>query len=209
MSHKILMVCVAVASLLVFAPAWAQVINEILADPDAVNGDANGDGVVDVVEDEFVEIVNATGDALNIGGWTLADGFELRHTFPAGTVVLDNCSIIVFGGGTPTGDFGDAEAQVASTGSLGLNNTGDTVTLNDGAFDVASYTYDVEGGDNQSLTRDPDITGGEPLVKHSEAAGSGGTLFSAGVMVDGSPFVGCGEVTAMPIEWAALKVHFR
>lgn len=81
--------------------------------------------------------------------------------------------------------------QVSSTGQLGLNNTGDTVTLNNGAVNVASYTYGSEGGDNQSLTRDPDVTGADPLVKHSTATGSGGALFSPGTMIDGSQFPGC------------------
>ena len=35
-------------------------INEILADPDATNGDANGDGVVSSTQDEFVELVNVS-----------------------------------------------------------------------------------------------------------------------------------------------------
>jgi predicted extracellular nuclease len=58
-------------------------------------------------------------------------------------------------------------------------------------LDVASYTYGAEGGDNQSLTRNPDITGADPLVKHSVATGSGGSLFSPGKNVDGSQFGGC------------------
>ncbi|MGB5660888.1 MAG: lamin tail domain-containing protein, partial [Thermoanaerobaculia bacterium] len=166
------------------------VINEIHADPAAdLAGDANGDGVRDFSDDEFVEIVNATGAPLDLSDWTLSDGFEVRHTFPLGTVIADQCGIVVFGGGSPTGSFGSMIVQVASTGSLGLNNSGDTITLNDGVGDVVSVTYGGEGGDNQSLTRDPDITGG--FVKHSVATGSGGTLFSPGTRIDGSDFGGC------------------
>jgi len=98
---------------------------------------------------------------------------------------------VVFGGGTPTGEFGTSVVQTASSGALGLNNGGDSVTLSDGVNSAAVVSYGGEGGDNQSLTRDPDITGPEPLVKHSTATGSGGALFSPGTMIDGSNFDGC------------------
>ena len=171
------------------ASGW--VINEILADPDVVNGDANGDGMANTSEDEFVEIVNITGAEVDISGWTLSDGVSVRHTFPAGTMVRDQCAIVIFAAGAPTGTFGEAIVQTASAGQLGLNNTGDTVTLNNGSADVATYTYGAEGGDNQSLTRDPDVTGSEPLVKHTIATDAGGRLFSPGTKVNGSTFPGC------------------
>ena len=62
----------------------------------------------------------------------------------------------------PTGGFGNALVQTAATGSLGLNNGGDSLTLNDGAIDQAVAGYGSEGGDNQSLTLDPDIVGALP-----------------------------------------------
>ena len=171
-------------------PPSPLVINEILADPAAdLPGDANGDGVRDGSDDEFVEIVNNSDSDMDISGWTLSDAVGVRHTFPAGSVIPANCAIVVFGGGTPTGRFGGAVVQTASGGTLGLNNGGDTITLNDGSADRVSAAYGSEGGDNQSLTRDPDITGG--FVKHSTAAGSGGALFSPGTMIDGSSFAGC------------------
>ena len=66
------------------------VINEIHADPDAIQGDANGDGIVNVIEDEFIEIVNTTGAPVSIAGWTLSDFVGVKHTFPAGTTIPDN-----------------------------------------------------------------------------------------------------------------------
>jgi len=172
-------------------PPSVWIINEIHADPaSGIDGDANGDGVRDSSEDEFVEIVNISGGAVDISGWTLADGFSVRHTFPAGTVVEDQCGVVVFGGGTPTGPFGGMTVQTASTGTLGLNNSGDTVTLNSGSADEAVAAYGSEGGDNQSLTLDPDLTGA-PWTRHSVASGSGGSLFSPGTMIDGSQFGGC------------------
>jgi hypothetical protein len=167
------------------------VINEIHADPaSGSDGDANGDGTRHSTQDEFVEIVNTTGVDADISGWTLSDGFGVRHTFPGGTVVADGCGVVVFGGGTPTGVFGNVEVQTASSGSLGLNNGGDDVTLNDGASDVAMASYGGAGGDNQSLTLDPDITGAS-FVKHTVATGGGGTRFSPGTRADGVAFAGC------------------
>ncbi len=168
------------------------VINEIQSDPaSSIAGDANGDGIPNSTQDEFVEIVNTDVVDLDISGWTLADGYSVRHVFPAGSVVAQGCSIVVFGGGTPTGSFGRSLVQVSSTGGLGLNNGGDSITLNDGSNDVLSTSYGSEAGDNQSVTFDPDITGTEPRVKHSIATGSGGALFSPGTAIDGSQFDGC------------------
>ena len=82
--------------------------------------------------------------------------------------------------------------QVSSSGMLGMNNAGDTIRLYDSnSVEIAAYTYGSEGGDNQSLTRSPDISGPEPLVKHTLAAGSGGSLFSPGTGIDGTTFPGC------------------
>jgi predicted extracellular nuclease len=182
------------------APAANWVINEIHADPDSTAGDANGDGVANFSDDEFVEIVNVSGAAQDISGWTLADGFNVRHTFPAGTVIPDGCGLVLFGGGTPSGSFGNMTVQTASSGALGLNNGGDDVTLNNGSSDVAVAGYGSEGGDNQSLTLDPDLTGAA-FVKHSLATGSGGALFSPGTKIDGSGFAGC------PSPWVLNEIH--
>ncbi|MCB1033120.1 MAG: lamin tail domain-containing protein, partial [Acidobacteria bacterium] len=170
----------------------ALIIHEIHADPDASQGDANGDSSVSSTEDEFVELVNTGTSSLDISGYTLADGIQVRHTFPAGTVVPAREAVVVFSGGTPTGDFGNAAANglvfTASTGRLALNNAGDSVILSDdqGAV-LQAVSYGGEGGDNQSLTRDPDFTNA-PFVKHTVAVGSGGSRYSPGTRVNGSAF---------------------
>ena len=43
-------------------------LREIHADPDATNGDANGDGSTSTTQDEFVELVNVTGSPVDISG---------------------------------------------------------------------------------------------------------------------------------------------
>jgi predicted extracellular nuclease len=181
-------------------PAADWVINEIHADPDFPDGDANGDGTRDSTDDEFVEILNVSGAAIDISGWMLADGFRVRHTFPADTVIPDGCGFVVFGGGTPTGSFGNMVVQTASTGSLGLNNGGDSITLNNGSSDVAAVGYGSLAGNDQSITLDPDITG-TAYVLHTTATGSGGALFSPGTRIDGSNFSGC------PTPWVINEIH--
>ena len=173
------------------------VINEIHADPDTAAGDANRDGIRDSSDDEFIELVNNSTEDLDISGWSLKDNSSVRHVFPPGTKVPAGCVIVVFGGGTPAGFFCGNLIQTASTGRLGLNNTGDTVFLSDGISDIDVQSFGSEGGDNQALTRSPDISG--PFLKHSVAEGSDGSLFSPGTMLDGSCFPGCEDPTMVSI----------
>lgn len=174
------------------APA-PVIINEFQSDPAPdTTGDANGDGSRDGSEDEFVELYNNSGSDLDISGWTLSDAVGTRHTFPAGTVVPDQCAIVVFGGGTPFGAFGNALVQTASTGFLGLNNGGDSITVADDLGNtIASHAYVSGDATDQAATRDPDISGG--FIAHSLAAGAGGSLFSPGTRLDGSAFIGCSD----------------
>ena len=165
------------------------VINEINADPDPENGDANSDGTVHTSQDEFVEIYNNSGSAITLTGWTISDLTRTRHTFPDPTILEDKHALVVFGGGIPTGNFAGAQAQTASSGLLSLNNAGDTISLHDGSANVATASYGGEAGSNQSITRDPDITGTE-FVKHATATGANGSLFSPGAKIDSSPFDG-------------------
>ena len=170
------------------------VINEYQYDPapDAT-GDANGDGTTDSSQDEFVELVNVSGNAIDLSGWRINDAVTVRHTFPANTILGANCAIVVFGGGSPApAGFDGALVQVASTTFLGLNNTGDTISLFDGASVLVDSVVYADAGDvNVAYTRDPDLTG-TTFVKHSEATGSAGALFSPGTFIDGTPFGDCG-----------------
>jgi len=182
---------------------YSIIINEIHADPDATLGDANGDGVRDSSDDEFVELINADAASIDISGWEIHDGIGNKHIFPANTVLAGNCAaIVLFGGGTPTGSFGGALVQIASSGGLGLNNSGDTISLYASDLSlVADYTYGGEGGDDQSLTRNPDIVSDDPLVKHMDEAGGG--LFSPGTQISGNPFDPC---QSPPVDEADLVV---
>lgn len=166
------------------------VINEIHADPDPVLGDSNGDGQVHSDDDEFLELVNVSGQPMDLGGWEVFDAVRLRYTFPAGTVLADGCGLVLFGGGDPQGEFGGSLVFTAS--SLGLNNSGDRIAILDGAGqEIASVEYGPEGGENQSLARFPDLVGDLPLVPHSLIPEAQGALYSPGLGVDLTPWAGC------------------
>ena len=156
----------------------AVVINEVLADPPAVGGDANGDGVINSLQDEFVELANTGAQPVSLMNWTLADAVQVRHTFTSAIALPAYSLFVIFGGGTPSAAL---PAIRASTGTLSLNNTGDTVILRDGEGNLIDLiTYGGEGGHDASLTRNPDGLGS--FVRHDEL---NGLHFSAGTTVDG------------------------
>ena len=173
-------------------PPPSIVINEIQADPHAVLGDANNDGIVDYSDDEFIELVNQSSSLIDLSGWSIDDSMDTRHVFPEGSMVEPGCGVLVFGGGIPTGNFGNFSVQVATSGRLGLNDRIESLSIYNALSElVTSIVYGEEADDGQSITRDPDIIGGTPLRKHSLATGSNGALFSPGTRIDGSLFAGC------------------
>ncbi len=143
----------------------ALVINEIFADPlNTSAGDANGDGTGNLLQDEFIELYNTAETDIDLTGYKLADADQDRHTFPEGTIIPARGSLVVFGGGTPTSIPGSGANS--TTGSLSLDDDGDTVTLKDASGTVIkTVTYGTEAGDNQSIARNPDFTG--DFVKHT------------------------------------------
>ena len=166
-------------------------INEFLADPpDGLAGDANGDGTRDSSQDEFVEILNRTGSPVDVGGFSISDADSIRFTFPPATIIPANEAAVIFGGGNPTGEFGNARANnLVFKSVLSLNNSGDTITIKDGANNIVETVIfgSAEGGANQSINRNPDGSG-TSFAPHSTIAGSGGRLFSPGTLVSGEPF---------------------
>ena len=200
---------------LMSSPAHAGVvIHELLADPGSAV-DANCDGYAESTNDEFVEILNTGPGSVDLSYGTLEDGAAgsetVRHTFPAGTVLGELESVVVFANGAPALDgsatgvadwcvdvSGRSLVQVA--GSLSLNNSGDTVTVRDsGGAVLDTVTYGSEANDDQSITLDPEVIG-TSWVKHSDAHGAlaspgslGATMGPFEVIIDtGSPTTGGG-----------------
>lgn len=169
-------------------PWLGFLINEVLYDPAGdLTGDANGDGIRDANEDEFIEFFNS-GPELDISGYTVSDASSLRHTFPPGTILQPNGVLVLFGGGTPTGSFGGALVQTASEGQINISNAGDLVTLADSSGNVV-LTFDnsaLSGNPDESYTRNPDLIG--DFEQHAGIPEANGTLFSPGTKLDGSSF---------------------
>lgn len=175
-------------------PDRGFIINEVLFDPPGGDpGDANGDGTRSASEDEFIEFVNDSDQEFDLSGYTLYDATNLasgepNHTFPAGTIVPAGGVYVLFGGGSPSGDFGDALVGVSTSGNLNLSNADDVITLldTDGntvlTFDTQGEGAGIDFGADQSVTRFPDINGDFTL--HTTA--NADLLYSPGKKVDGT-----------------------
>jgi hypothetical protein len=160
------------------------VINEVMANPLT---DMNGDGVFSRLQDQFVEIFNDTGRAVDLSGYRLTCGKGVDHVFPAGTVLAHGQAVVVFGGGAPAPIEG-ALVQTASSGRLGLLATADRITLHSPARKLAAaFGYRRNMPRGASLTLDPDVTGRlDPAVDHRTASSSEGASASPGRLADGS-----------------------
>ncbi|HEV8188856.1 MAG TPA: Calx-beta domain-containing protein, partial [Pyrinomonadaceae bacterium] len=203
-------------------PARNILINEVLADPPSgIAGDANHDGVRDGTQDEFVELVNGTSnEAISLSNWTIrtrpagSTTETTRFTFASGTSLPAGAAIVVFGGGNfnPSHPvFGCAQVVKATTSAgLSLTNSGLTVLVRDGAGNlITQFSYGgstgLDGGNSQSLTRSPDITGG--FMQHRAAAGDNGGSYSPGLRLNGTPFGFCpGALTTVTIAPLASTV---
>ncbi len=179
------------ACILIHIQSYSQtnmIINEVLADPPPlIEGDANGDGIRDSYDDEFIELINNSVFPINISNWTLSDSDKVRHTFPIGTLIQPGYAIVIFGGDSIKGDFGGALVQVANGGThLNLNNKGDQITLKNGIDTIAVFTYGNEGDDGQSLARNPDLTGS--FARHDLIATNVRKFSPGRSNVDNSPF---------------------
>jgi hypothetical protein len=175
-------------------PDRGFIINEVLFDPPGGDpGDANGDGTRSASEDEFIEFVNDSDQEIDLSGYTLYDATNLatgepNHTFPAGTIVPAGGVYVLFGGGSPSGDFGNALVGVTTSGNMNLSNADDVVTLLDTAgntvliFDTQGEGAGIDFGADQSVTRSPDINGDFTLHTTANAA----LLFSPGKNADGT-----------------------
>jgi endonuclease/exonuclease/phosphatase family metal-dependent hydrolase len=138
------------------------------------------------VAGEFVEIVNAGDQAIDLSGWTLADATAVRHVFASGTTLAGHRAIVVFGGASAI-PAGLTNAVAASSGTLSLNNSTDTVTLANAAGTVDRFAYPstLSGGDGVSMNRSPDGDPAGTFVLHTHLAA---TSSSPGTRANGAAF---------------------
>ncbi|MCH2136014.1 MAG: lamin tail domain-containing protein [Phycisphaerales bacterium] len=164
-------------------------INEVLSEP----SDLNGDGFADA-SDTFVEILNRTGDEIDLSGWRLTLDGSTWHVFPEDSLIAEGCVGVVTGGGSPTETaFGTGLLQAATWGFLyQIPDPGDgtthTVALRDADNQfVTSLTYSsAVSGVGISSVRCPDITG--PVTDHWTCSGISN---SPGRDVNGTLLSGC------------------
>jgi hypothetical protein len=162
------------------------VLNEVMGNPPlTLTGDTNCDGKRDASEDDFVEIVNTTGDVLALGGITISDSQGVVYTFPTPTDLPAHGVVVVYGGGTASCTYPANVMTFVAPSGLKLNQTGDTVTVKLGATDLATMTYSGTAAQAASWTRNPDLTG--DFVLHS-TLGTGTVLFTPGKKNDGTEF---------------------
>ncbi|RJS21998.1 endonuclease [Corallococcus sp. H22C18031201] len=154
-------------------------INEVLADEPSFDGGA-GDTAY-----EFVELVNAGSVSADLSGWTLWDSLSARHVFAPGTTVAPGRAFVIYGGASAF-PAGTPNTVAASTGTLALNNSSDSVRLkrpDSGIEDEMSYTSTV---DNVSVNRSPDANPDGGFIRHNLL--SPGRTSSAGLRADGGVF---------------------
>ena len=180
------------------------VINEMLIAPpyedgNPLIGDANNDGIRDSTDDEFIEIVNVTNKILDLSNIYLSDlNDNVIASFPDGTLLRPHQVIVIFGGGTPTGDFGGATVFTLNQGSLSLNNNGDLIFINisDDDSDISNDTtifsalYGEWNKDFGSAVLSPELEkeGTDWEYKHHYEESGNSSYFSPGTKMDGSLF---------------------
>jgi hypothetical protein len=160
------------------------VLNEILTDPGGV--DTNDDGEVDAFSDEYVELLNLSGDPISTGGVSLVIGDRTRFVFD-GRCLGPGESLVVWGGGRSVPVLEGATGLI-SPESLRLSNDGAHVRL---VRDSDVFLDEVQvpaGSPAESWVRSPDGTGA--WAPHPGAV-DGPPRLSPGRCVDHLSFPGC------------------
>jgi len=145
--------------------------------------------------DEFVELVNLSGEAIDFTGWMISDALLRRaYIYPGtpGTLVAPSNSIVVYGGPafgfTPQLSVPAIAAEVGpgdafSTAGLALNDGGDAIILRNAQSNIVSRIVYVQSqvSTNGSLVRFP--TDRDGFVAHS---GTGERYWSPGTQANGN-----------------------
>lgn len=141
-------------------PPVTIVINEVLAD---AAGDANGDGMHNELEDEFIELINTSEtEAVDLSGWSVGDPGGLTFTFMDGFTLPPLKLVAVFGGGdvsaVPGYNDDPLQSRVFAAGGMlgdGLDETGDHAVLvsPDGSYDAYIAFGSASGGDAPMIMR--------------------------------------------------------
>lgn len=133
-------------------------INEFLADPNGVNNfDTDGNGTAQG-RDEFIELINTSGSAIDISGVELWDaGRDNWFTFPPGSVLQPDAVALVVRNINPPGTLptvtGNDLAFDANFGNNVFNNNGDNIVVYDPTNDeFIQATYNGDALDDPTAT---------------------------------------------------------
>ena len=181
---------------------FGLVLTEFLADPpNSLIGDANRDGVRNASQDEFLEFLNVSDQAIDLSGIAIYDADLLRHQIPDSTIIQPNQLFLVFGGGEIRDTFDNAIVQKASSNRLSLANIGDRIMLRDSLQNILLlHDYGEEANNDQSLVSCP-IEKEAVFINHT-AIGLGLPL-SPGSLHDCTPFT----VSLPQLDDADIKVY--
>ena len=141
------------------------------------------------VEDEFVEIANLGQAEVDLAGWSLSDAVALRSNFYEGDFLAKRGAVIVYGGRSSGSEpvLGDgvlALPATEGTSGLGLNNSGDTITLrNADGHVIDRVKFGSTSKNKGSATRHPGLNGA--FAFHGAVADA---TVSAGTWPSGASF---------------------
>lgn len=154
-------------------------LNEILVNvPTGPEGDANGDGVRDAYEDEFVELANVSDGPIDMRGVSIYSNGKLKFVFEPWCLLAGE-AVVVFGGGS-VGLSVTSKAAISDT-RFAFANDGGLVTITTPQGEVARVEYGRSVA--ASLTRAPQLVGRE-WVPHTSLSP---LPFSPGACPDGAP----------------------
>jgi Lamin Tail Domain len=191
------------------APATAEDLrlSEFLAAPAR---DWNGDGATDARADEWVELTNAGGTAVDLGEYRIADGDSTIRIALSGTLFPGAYTLV-------TGqDALDWQRSVGRTATgLSLNNAGDTVRLfrlvGADTIEVDARAYNnIEGGSDRSVGRlDPLVDASWALFDElNPYTGSGVPQGTGCPPTPGFPN-GCTTDAKTGTTWGSIKMRYR
>ena len=185
----------------IYVPSVAEqqvAITEFLANPagkmteghyNPLNRETPSSSNLTSIEDEFVEIANLGEAEVDLAGWSFSDAVALRSNFYEGDFLAKRGAVIVYGGRSSgsvpiLGDGVLALPATEGTSGLGLNNSGDTITLrNDDGHVIDRVKFGGTSKNKGSVTRYPGLNGA--FVFHGTVADK---TVSPGVWPSGAPF---------------------
>jgi hypothetical protein len=166
-------------------------------------------GSADSANDEWMELYNTTGAAVDLSGWKIKDDGAVAFTFPAGSGIAAHGYALIE----------DAETAVSNVPAdfiynMSLANSGDSLQL----LDASDQVIDVVNGSGGSWYAGSSVTfasmerkdalGGDLEGNFAASTGGTGALGSAGSILTGTPRqINSGSV--VPVDQPRITAGFE